>query len=1219
MKTSETRRERAPWSVVPADADAVSAVARATGLSPITARVLVSRGIVDADAARRFLHPSLVRDWYSPWLLPDMHAAVDDIEHAVRSGASMVVFGDFDLDGVSATALLVRALRVLGAHVEPVIPLRFEEGYGLSVPAMERLVESFDPALVVTVDCGVAGADEVEWLVGRGISVVVTDHHEPSGAVPVGVPVVNPKLDPACPSCDLSGAGVALKLVAALGERFGRPELWLEYTDLATLGTIADLMDLSGENRSLVAHGVDRLIAAPRAGVTALCAVAGTTPDKLTSDGISFTLSPRLNAAGRMGDAGPALDLLLEDDLAQAERIAFSLDAANRKRQELEADLAEAASALAERTRDGRRLVVVSGEGWHEGIKGIVASRLVGRYGVPALLFSIHDGIARGSGRSVGSVDLFAAVESLSELLIRFGGHKAAVGVTLPADRLEEFTERLATHMDGLPEEQFTSALDVDALVRLDDLSLELLAELDALRPFGQGNRKPLFAAECVFMNGRSRVGRGEDHLRFTAYDGISELPAIAFRCNDIAVLAEHDAPVDIAFEPSADEWRGRTRIQLIARSIVPCDTPAESPAKRLVEELFERADEYLAREEYSGIVDEPTFNTKLVGVTFEGRQEHIAALVPATPLRLERRPDNPYDANAIAVLAPDGTQVGFLNRRLAAVLAPAVDKGVEYDIELTEVTGGEDGKSLGVNVRLMRRDLAAVDDLEVFARESRLELSRLSGSTLEDELRKRFIGESSLHDAQIRSLELLDTGASVLTVMATGRGKSLIFHLHAARISLRGGGASVFVFPLRALVSDQAHHLERTFARLGLTVAVITGESAQSRRDEVFSALAAGDVDVLLTTPEFLQFHVGRFAESGRIRFMVVDEAHHVAASRAGHRPAYAELGTVRRLLGEPTVLAVSATVDTRSAEVIRSTLRIDRIVEDPTVRANLELADHRRIRDKDAYVAAVVARGEKVVVYVNSREQTVRLARMLRARVPAVAHRIAFYNGGLSRATRALVEEEFRGNGLSVVVSTSAFGEGVNIPDIRHVVLYHLPFSAVEFNQMAGRAGRDGRSATIHLVFGQHDARINETILSSGAPVREDMAILYRTLKRIQDVEGPAFEMTNAEIAERSARTDAKFTLDERGVSSALGIFRELGLVTGEGHGPYRRLTLPEVDVKVELDSSVRYLEGLDELAQFAEFKRGVFEASADDLLRRFNRPILPSSGSATDEAGR
>jgi len=1151
-------------------------------------------------------------------IIPGMGEAARRVARAVTEKTPILVFGDFDLDGISSAAVLKRGLELLGADVRATVPNRFTEGYGLTDASVERIIAD-RPGLVVTVDCGISSAVEVELLRSAGIDVVISDHHEPGDSVPHGVPVTNPKLAEECPSACLAGAGVALKLVAATGATLGSPDTWRQLTDLAMLGTIADIVPLVGENRALVADGLARVRGGARVPLAALAAVAGVDPSELTSENVAFGLAPRLNAAGRMADATIALDLLLTDDPALAESLSHALDEHNRVRQAVEQDLSQAAAALAdEQFHAGDRALVLAGAGWHEGVKGIVASRMASTFGVPAIMFAIEDGMAVGSGRSVGTVDLHAAVSSCSDLLVRFGGHEAAVGLTLHSEDLPLFRQRLLQHMAGLPVEQFETERTCESRLDLEQVSVELAAEIQLLEPFGHSNPRPTFCSDAVFMNARQRVGKTANHLRFTAFDGVASVPAIAFRCREIDVAADHDTPVDLAYEIASDTWRGRTRVQLMVRDYAIRPEKGDySPAADLVDDLFSRADEILAREEYCGIGDAEAFHTKLAGVTFEGRQSVLENLVAGDPLRFERQPENPYDTNAVALFDAHGIQVGFLNRRLAAVLAPVIDSGVEYDVEVTDVTGGDEGRTIGVNVLVSRRGAAAeaVADAEE-RRLAREELSLCSADELDAALVRAFIGDRPLHEAQIESLDALARGERCLTVMATGRGKSLIFHLHAARRALRDDVSSLFVFPLRALVADQAFHLEEAFARVGLSVATLTGESSEPRRDELFAALADGTVDVLLTTPEFLDHHAARFATAQRIGFVVIDEAHHIGTARSGHRPAYTRLGVAIDALGTPDVAAVTATAATAEARIICDVLGITRIVLDPTVRENLIVEDHREVKDKDAYLAALTARGDKCIVYVNSREQSVKLARMLRKRVPDLAMRVAFYNGGLGRAARHAVEHAFRDGDLSVVVATSAFGEGVNIPDIRNVVLYHLPFNAIEFNQMCGRSGRDGAPSRIHVLFGAKDARINEMVLASAAPSRDDLAALYLALKDIQAVQGPGFESTNQELADLANARRKGVNMTDRSVSSAVGVFRELGLVNSEGHGAYRRLeVLPAPEMRLDLASSVRYAEGLEEIEEFAEYREWVLAADAPSLLRSFNRPLMPDSSVPTD----
>lgn len=1198
------------WSITPADAAAVRSLASDAGLSEVVARILVARGITDGARAHRFLTPDLERDWRDPCTIPGMADAAGVVADAITGRERIAVFGDFDADGVTATAVLVAGFRRLGGDVSWVLPHRIDDGYGLSESAVARL-RAERPALVVTVDCGIASADEVAALVASGIRVVVTDHHEPGEGVPSGVPVVDPKL-PGAPFDGLAGAGVALKLLHAVGRLLGDDDVWLDVADIAALGTIADVVPLIDENRALVAYGLERMRTGPRPGIAALARAAGLDPAALNADSVSYTLAPRVNAAGRVDDPDVALELLLEEDPVRADGMAAQLDAFNRRRQTLEQDLLSVARAAADAAyRPGDRVLVLAGEGWHEGVKGIVAGRLAAHFGVPALLFVLSNGVAHGSGRSVAGVDLHAAVTEAADLLTRFGGHAAAVGVTLPAAQLDAFRDRLSVALGALPSSAFEPVLSYDAEVHLPDVSRQLLAELEALGPFGHGNPRPLLVSRSVFMNGRKRVGSDGGHLRFEAYDGVASLPAIAFRCPDVERLSGWESAVDVAYTAGVDEWQGRERLQLMVRDLAVKEADPTEPAAALVDELFADADRILARGEYEGIADAESFHTKLAGVSFEGRQEVVARLAPDDPLRLERQPDNPHDPCACALFDSVGDQVGFLNRRLAAVLAPAIDAGAAYDVAVADVTGGQDGASLGVNVVVSRRDTG--ERLELAgAAERRTALAALAPSELDEALRAHLIGDRPLHEAQARSLEHLAAGRSCLTVMATGRGKSLIFHLHAAREALARGRASVLVYPLRALVADQAFHLASAMGEIGLRVGVITGETAPGGRDEMFAGLGSGSVDVLMTTPEFLERHAGRFAAAGRVGFVVVDESHHVGLSRAGHRPAYARLGEALETLGRPTVLACTATAPDEVAQAVRGTLGIGETVIDATVRENLRIADRRGAGDKATYVAALAGRGEKVIVYVNSREQSVRVAQRVRAACPELVHRTAFYNGGMARAARNAVERAFREGAVSTVVATSAFGEGVNIADVRHVVLMHLPFGSTEFNQMCGRCGRDGLPATVHLLFGEKDARLNELILESGAPDLDELRTLYAVLRdRAAEAPDGWLESTNAELADEVRRRRRGSRITDRGVSSGIGVFRELGFVSGEGVGSYRRLRLeaPPED-KVDLTASVRYAEGLEEADAFRRFRDWALRAPSGDLVAAFDRPILPLS---------
>ena len=367
------------------------------------------------------------------------------------------------------------------------------------------------------------------------------------------------------------------------------------------------------------------------------------------------------------------------------------------------------------------------------------------------------------------------------------------------------------------------------------------------------------------------------------------------------------------------------------------------------------------------------------------------------------------------------------------------------------------------------------------------------------------------MHDSQRQILDKLAQGQSLLAVMATGRGKSLTFQVRAAELALEQGKASIFVYPLRALIADQAWHLNNALLPFGVSSVTLTGESTPQERAVAFAGLTSGDVDIVLTTPEFLVYHAEEFAACQRIGFVAIDEAHHVGQAKAGNRMAYRSLGTVLKQLGDPTVLALTATAPDAVARDVAQVLSLRDHVYDQASRENLQVDDHRNLKNRDDYLAHIVARGEKTVVYVSSREQSVAVARSLRARVPQLASRIGFYNAGLSRVERNRAEELFRTDAFCVLVATSAFGEGVNIPHIRRVVLYGLPFNEIEFNQMSGRAGRDGDPAIIHLLYGNADAQTNKAVVCGETPDRAALVDVYKYLRSEQVKHGEEPFMVN------------------------------------------------------------------------------------------------------------
>ena len=557
------------WTLGEPDPAASERLRQALALHPAVARLLVRRGIAEPDAARRFLRPTLA-DLHDPSLLTDLEPAVERLVRGLAGRERIVVHGDYDVDGVSATVMLRRALGLLGGEVDHYIPERLADGYGLLPQTVERL-HARGVRVIVSVDCGIRSLEAAERARALGVDLIITDHHEPGARLPAALAVINPRrADCPYPDKHLAGAGVAFKLVEALCRRSGRPEWLPAFAKLAAIGTLADAVPLRGENRVIARVGLDRLTAGPNAvGLQALLDASGLQGRRVESDDVAFRVAPRINAAGRMRSADLAARLLLAtgpDQAAVARRLAEELDTENGRRRAEEAVIAAAAQrAVGEDPRaDDARLLVVWGEGWHRGVIGIVASKLVETFARPAIVLSVEGATAHGSGRSIPGFDLLAALEQCAELFSRFGGHRQAAGLQLPAERLPELRRRLAAYANArMGTEDLVHRLAIDDTLALADIRPSLVEGLRALEPFGAGNPRPVFRAARVEVVDGPRTMK-EQHLRMTVRQGGARFRAVAWRAADRAAFFEaHRAGLQLAFSVVENTYQGHTSTEL--------------------------------------------------------------------------------------------------------------------------------------------------------------------------------------------------------------------------------------------------------------------------------------------------------------------------------------------------------------------------------------------------------------------------------------------------------------------------------------------------------------------------------------------------------------------------------------------------------------------------------------------------------------------------------
>jgi single-stranded-DNA-specific exonuclease len=570
------------WDTATCDAETVDLLTRELGVSPIIARLLCIRGLGERETARRFLNPTL-DDLHDPFRLTDMTVAIERIRGAVARRERIAIHGDYDVDGVTSTVILRRALELLGADVIHFIPERLRDGYGLQIPALDRL-HAEGVRLVISVDCGIRAAEAARHATALGLDLIITDHHEPDDALPQALAVINPKRrDCTYPDKNLAGVGVALKVVQALCLKADRMNWLPAFVKIAAIGTLADMVPLTGENRIIAKLGLGMLSAGPhRVGLRALLDVCGLSGKEIDGYHIGFVIGPRINAAGRMSTPDIAARLLLASDEAMADEargLAELLDSENLRRRAEEAAIVTEASAAVDADLDigSRSVIVVAGEGWHRGVIGIVASKLVDVTHKPAIVLSIDGDTAHGSCRSIPSFNLLAALESCADVMTKFGGHKQAAGLTLDSSRISELRARVNAYADGqLRTEDLRPRLSIDGALTFSSISEQVASDLAALGPFGIGNPRPVFSASSVEIVDGPRLLK-ERHLKMSFRQEGKVIRGIAWRAADReAFVAANRGAVDVAFSLELDRWRGQRYLQLSVADFRAPDGPRE-------------------------------------------------------------------------------------------------------------------------------------------------------------------------------------------------------------------------------------------------------------------------------------------------------------------------------------------------------------------------------------------------------------------------------------------------------------------------------------------------------------------------------------------------------------------------------------------------------------------------------------------------------------------
>lgn len=558
------------WKIRKHDRGKAESLASSMGIHPLTAALLISRGVDTEESARRFLKPD-ISHLHPPRLLADMDIAVGRILEAAEKRQKILVWGDYDVDGTTGTALLRKALKQIGAESEYYIPNRFSEGYGINIPALKAALER-GCDVAITVDCGTRSFEAAAWARENGLDLIVTDHHEPDEKLgfPPAFAFINPRRrDCSYPDKNLAGVGVAFKLAEALLRNMGRDTEVAPLLKIAAIGTVADVMDLSGENRAIVTLGLRDLRNTSNLGLKALMEVADCRSD-MTSGHIAYRIGPRINAAGRMNVATDVVELLEAEDFTRARKLAGILNDRNRERQRMQEQITESALFETHGLLD-HKFVVVAGEGWHRGVIGLAASRLAERLYRPTVVLSVENGKAHGSGRSIPGFNLLESLDSCSDLFDQYGGHAAAAGMTISSENIEKLRSRLnhfAQNVFG--EGEIPQHLEIDAPVSSQSLSLDLIREIEMLEPFGAGNPRPLFATGGLFLRDDPFVMK-EKHLKLHVEDSNGKrFEAVWWNGveKSSGQTLKAGIGIELAYTAELNTWQGNTRLQLVIEDL---------------------------------------------------------------------------------------------------------------------------------------------------------------------------------------------------------------------------------------------------------------------------------------------------------------------------------------------------------------------------------------------------------------------------------------------------------------------------------------------------------------------------------------------------------------------------------------------------------------------------------------------------------------------------
>ena len=1170
------------WELREAEERAVTNLVTELDISSITARILANRGYNNPAQVRDFLDCSLDK-MHDPYAFQDMKEAVKRIKRAVDKGEKIVIYGDYDVDGITSTALLMNYLAEQGGDVDFYIPNRLTEGYGLNKSALRTLAQE-ETELVITVDCGIKGHEEIGLVNELGLDIIVTDHHTVPPKLPKAAAVINPKRkDSTYPFAELAGVAVAFKLVQALElEQGAAMPTAQDYLGLVTLGVIADIVPLRDENRIIANLGLEQLsnLSKEEPGLFALAEVAGCLDKEVSTGHIGFGMAPRINACGRLGSPELGVELLLSSSYQQADDLAQKLDDLNDRRQQLSQEMQDEAEALIEQLDlDKEWILVLASPNWHSGVIGNVASDLNEKYHRPVVLIAIEEGVGKGSARSISGFNIHDALLAQEEILESFGGHEQAAGLSVREENIALLQESLNQYAHKrLQKSDLLRRRKVDARVDLEEISFALIEELDSLAPFGCANPSPRLMVDGVKISDYKLVGNNEDHLKLTAQDGALRIDGIAFSHREAKTeLDIKDNNVSLIFSPEINCWQGRKNLQLNVKGI-------KVPLSSKIEELF-------IQDQLEEETREREFFVEVVGGA--EKQSRIKELEMGEELNLAvRRDDN---SKSVAVLTVDGAELGYLAQE-ESNLARKLELGVQYQALTANVYQTAEGS---FNLHLLLKEETKE---EYYSQQSRREDIK---AKLKDKSRDQALETLSqeLYDSARTQIgedtwsSLLE-GDNILSVINPAQNKDQISLSFAALKAIREEKMSILVYPFKSILEERFPILEQKLIQLGLEVCRGITSLTDSAEINLLSQLRAQECDLLVCTAEFLQTGLIELRElKSSLGLMIIEEVDYFL------EPRFCEpLVDIIAKLNHPLLLAVTSAVTKVEIARLLKRFNFDNHKISNYNKSSLELKDRSNVRVKDDYLQELISVEQQTIIYVNQAQKSRRLAQELRDELDC-KDKIAFYHEDLTREEQSYLRRKFLAEEVNILTATPSLNEVWGLENIDSVVFYDPCFNSYNFKYLANQAVKSG-AGELYLLYKAEEIEENKELLKKSLPNWELLKELYILLSKNKNKAGK-ITISGQELLSQLNST-LNFKVTKEFLINCLDIFAELDLLQrtkGEG-GSIKLLDKPQQ--KLDLSTSIRYNEYvvLEEVFSYLE---ELIKQEESELLKSITETYL------------